>query len=205
MKERLEVGMRQEGGVVWVTMSLAEMISGASLGVIRHHNSSMRGSELGTGLTEDKRNILDIHVQGAMGEICVSKVMDRYSKFSVDTFKAADISENIQVRTSPRHDYKLRILPNDNPEHYYVLVTGTGPVYCVRGWIKGSEGKREEYIMAPNNRPPAYFVPQHKLYPISIKKNGIGAPYDDAAIESAHTSQYAKGTGSRSSDDRLWP
>jgi len=205
MKEKLEVGMKQEGGVVWVTMSLAEMISGASLGVIRHHNSSMRGSEFSAGFTEDKRTVLDIHTQGAMGEICVAKVMDRYPKFSVDTFKAADISENVQVRTSLRHEARLRILPNDNPEHYYVLVTGTGPVYCVRGWIKGSEGRQEEYISAPNNRPPAYFVPQDKLYPISIKKNGLGAPYDDAAIESAHTSQYAQGSSSSSSDDRLWP
>jgi hypothetical protein len=197
--------MKQDGGVVWVTMTLAEMISGASLGVIRYHSSSMRNSNLGAGLTEEKRTILDLHVQGALGEICVSSVIDRYSKFSVDTYKDADIGENVQVRTSPQHYHKLRILQNDNPDHYYILVTGTGPVYCVRGWLKGSDGMLDEYAMAPNNRPSAFFVPQSKLNPIAIRKHDTGVPFDDFTVEPADTSGDPKGQSLGSNNDRLWP
>ena len=109
----------------------------------------------GTGWSE--------HIEGACGELAVSKHLGRYWDGSIDTFKNADLGEKIQVRTSHNHSYKLLVRPNDDDNHAYVLVTGRCPNYRIWGYIIGRDAKIDEYIDAPLGRPPAYFVPKEKL------------------------------------------
>jgi hypothetical protein len=46
------------------------------------------------------------------------------------------------------------------------LVTGLAPVFILRGWIWGREGKRDEWWTDPACGRPAFFVPQNALRPM---------------------------------------
>ena len=61
----------------------------------------------------------------------------------------------------------LLLHPRDLDDAPYVLMTGGGGAYQVRGWIMGRDGKQEKYWgdRANQNRP-AYWVPQSALNPI---------------------------------------
>jgi hypothetical protein len=62
----------------------------------------------------------------------------------------------------------LMIRDNDNPDHFYVLVTGKAPVYRIVGYIKGSDvKKRKEWRKNWGNRGEAWFVPQKELIPFT--------------------------------------
>ena len=71
----------------------------------------------------------------------------------------------VRTRTEPWHDLILR--PPDRADLPYILAIcyGLRRVDLV-GWTMGSEGKRPEFWKQPNNRPPAYFVPQKHLQPM---------------------------------------
>lgn len=106
------------------------------------------------------------HIEGACGEMVVSKVLGIYWDGSIDTFKAPDISDRIQVRTRSSHSYELIVRKNDLDEDVFVLVTGRCPTYRVWGFVSGADSKRPEYLQTHGGRPPAYFVPQSQLQPI---------------------------------------
>jgi hypothetical protein len=109
----------------------------------------------------------DAHVEGACGELSVAKVLGRYWDGSVDTFKSPDLPGGVQVRTRSKHDWELLIRPCDPREAVYVLVTGRCPSYRVHGWIQGSEAMRQEWLANHAGRPPAYFIPQEALLPLT--------------------------------------
>ena len=105
------------------------------------------------------------HIEGAMGELVVAKVLDIYWDGSVNTFSRSDLP-GIEVRTRSKGDYELIVRPHDSDESVFVLVTGKCPIYVVRGWIKGRDAKRPEWLKEHGSRPPAHFVPQEALKPV---------------------------------------
>ena len=102
------------------------------------------------------------HLEGACGELAVAKALGRYWDGSVDTFKKPDVC-GFQVRTALSHK-NLIIRPIDSGEDNFVLVTGNSPVYEIHGWIKGSEGKQDQFWRT-DVRSPAWFVPIKYLNP----------------------------------------
>jgi len=158
-----------EGDLVWVKLNLAEAIYGANVGVMRHYESKLSGREANHGFDEDKENGLGIDVLGGVGEVVVAKALGRYYAGTVNTFKEADIGKTLQVRATPSHKNRLIFRDDDDPEHIFILVTGTGPLHCIRGWLLGKDCMKEEYIKNPNERGPAYFVPQRLLNSITPK------------------------------------
>ena len=162
--------MRQDGTRVWVTLTLAELLHGTTVGALRSHESRAQNLEKGThGLNADEEDLLAMDINGALGELCVAKVLNKYWDGGVNTYKGADIGDSIQVRTRFRHTYDLLVRDRDNPSHFYFHVTGMYPQYCVRGWMKGSNAKDVKYLAGHGGRPPAYFVPESDLNPINIK------------------------------------
>lgn len=105
------------------------------------------------------------HIEGAMGELVVAKVLGIYWDGSVNTFSRDDLP-GLQVRTRSETYYDLIVRPSDPDDATWVLVTGKCPSYVVRGWIKGSDAKQPQWMKDHGSRPDAFFVPQEALRPI---------------------------------------
>lgn len=113
-------------------------------------------------------------IEGAAAEMAVAKYLGVYWGGSMETFKAADISEKIQVRQTKYESGRLIVRSEDRDDHVYVLVTGTIPNLTIHGWIEGSEAKQDIYLDSPNDRPPAYFIPQSQLQPVEMLQTLTG-------------------------------
>lgn len=80
---------------------------------------------------------------------------------------APNIDGGIVARWTDRPKGKLIIHPKDNADLAYVLVVGDTQPFTVPGWIRGRDGKRQEYwIDSSFVRFRAYFVPQQALAPL---------------------------------------
>jgi hypothetical protein len=106
------------------------------------------------------------HIEGACGELAAAKALDVYWNGSVDTFKTADLSTNIHIRTRSRHDYDLIVREKDPEDATYILVTGKCPTYTIQGFISGFDAKNDQWLQEYGNRPAAFFVPAVHLHPI---------------------------------------
>lgn len=140
----------------------------SEIGRLRQLASIRRGSVhkygfTGSGWTE--------HIEGACGEMVVSKFLGIYWDGSVDTFKAPDVGLKIQVRTRSMHNYELIVRNDDSDDELYVLVTGKCPSYRIHGYIAGRDAKKREFLQTHGNRPSAYFVPHAALLNIADLKN----------------------------------
>lgn len=166
------MSMRQEEGRVWVTLSLAEMLHGANLGVIRQYESFKSGGKHKHGFYSSNLDPLCINVQGAIGELVVAKARDTYFMPTVNTFKEADIGKNVQVRMRTKHEWQLIVRDDDDPDHIFVHVTGGGPTYCIRGWAYGRDVMKPEYRQNHGNRIESWFIPEEALNPFQIKIKG---------------------------------
>jgi hypothetical protein len=150
-----------------VILTPQEMSMGAKCGATRQIASLMKGSLDAYGCTEEYG--WNQHIEGACGEIGASKLTHRYWEPTVNTYGSEpDIQPNINVRTRSRHDYELIIRPKDNPAFPVILVTGTAPVFIVRGYFIAGDAHRDEWWHDYGQRnSPAWFVPQRELRDIS--------------------------------------
>jgi hypothetical protein len=145
-----------------VTLSSAEIISAATVGALRFAESVSSGRRDSHGFDKSKSG-LSLHIEGACGEVAFAKCRGLYWGATVNSFKAADLERNIQVRTRSSHDYDLIVRSDDADTDVFVLVTGVCPNYLVRGWMYGKDAKKDEFSKDYGGRPSAYFVPASKL------------------------------------------
>lgn len=145
-----------------VNLTKMEALIAMEVGGMRHFSSVFNGRQDQHGAS----GAWDLHIEGAMGELCVAKVLGIYWDGAIDVFKRADIGSDIQVRTRSRHDYELIVRDNDSTDDRYVLVTGKCPHYIVRGYIFGLDAHVEEWRKEHGGREPAFFVPQSALSPL---------------------------------------
>lgn len=103
---------------------------------------------------------------GCCSELAVARWIGVEWSRSVGTFHAADVGEDIQVRTTHRDDGRLILRERDFPGHWYVLVTGTPPVMSLRGYVLGSDAMTPEWCCNPHDYGGAWFVPQAALLPV---------------------------------------
>jgi hypothetical protein len=142
-----------------------ELMMAANVGVTRRVVSLKNG--LKSRLADSEPNFWAYEIEGAVAELVVAKVTNRYWDGSVNRFKAdGDIGKLIQVRHTREHHNRLIVRPDDADDKPYVLVTGFNLVYRVPGWILGRDAKRPEWREAPVNRAPAYWVKPQDLRPI---------------------------------------
>jgi hypothetical protein len=146
-----------------VTLTPAEMLSAAHVGIMRHVQNLKRDKApmYGASGMDDWQ----LHIEGALGECAVSKLLNLYWLGSVGNLMAADVGR-LQVRTRSKHNYDLILHPADLDNAAYILVTGINGRYRVHGWIYGREGKLPEFWKDPTGTGrPAYFVPRSLLTP----------------------------------------
>lgn len=109
---------------------------------------------------------LDLHYRGCLGEMAFAKGMDRYWSGAGQGFYEDDDVGNVQVRVTAHEHGCLIVRPEEGAEDLpWVLVIGSGSRYRLAGWLWGREARQEEWLRAPADRPPAYFVPQRFLRP----------------------------------------
>lgn len=153
-----------------VRLTAYELMQAATAGCLRQISALVKN-------LPDKHGFAGLgwseHIEGACGEMAVAKVVNRYVSGSVNTFKVGgDIGGTIQVRTRSRHDYELIVRPDDRSEDVFVLVTGRAPEYEVRGWIRGEQAKRPDWLASHGGRAPAYFVPASALQDVASLPQG---------------------------------
>ena len=109
----------------------------------------------------------DIHIVGAVGEFVVARALGVFWA-GPGTLRAPDVELGLlQVRSALRPDSRLIIHPSDPDDAPFVLVTGSGLVYDVRGWLMGHAAKDRRWWADPTGSRPAYFVPQGHLQPLT--------------------------------------
>lgn len=145
-----------------ITLTLPEAYSACVTGVMRNLRSLMRNTETRIGDAT-----WQIHCEGACGEMAVAKALNIHNPLTIDNFTGADLGTSIQVRTRSKHYYDLLVREGDGDDQAFVLVTGGCPEYRVHGWMWGRDAKRGEWLKEYGGHPPAYFVPQSELRPLS--------------------------------------
>lgn len=145
-----------------ITLTKMEALMAMNVGAMRQFSSifGRRGDRHGAS------GEWDLHIQGAMGELCVCKALGVYWDGAIDVFKRADVGSDIQVRTRSKHHYDLIVRDNDADEDRFVLVTGVCPEFIVWGFIFGADARDPEWRHGHGNREPAFFVPREKLLPL---------------------------------------
>lgn len=154
-----------------ITLSRYEYEIAKYIGKVRNREAEDRGLKPRYGLEASRKSPLECHIMGCAGEMAVARALNIYWYPTVNTFSAADLMSNLQVRTRGRHDYDLIVRDADSDNDLFVLVTTSGYpddlLYRVHGYMPGVEAKHSSYSRSHGGRPAAYFVPQRDLKPMS--------------------------------------
>lgn len=151
--------------MIEITLSPEELMMCATVAAQRHVESLVSGRQDRHGAASSD-NRLGHHFEGACGELALCKAKNMHWGGTVNSFKGADVGRNIQVRTRSRHDWDLIVRTDDSDLDWFVLVTGQAPDFTLRGYIKGRDAKRQEWLRDHGGHGDAYFVPQSALTPI---------------------------------------
>lgn len=153
---------RKDRGMIDVTLTGPEMYMCAQVAAQRHIESilSSRADRHGAANSDDR---LGKHFEGACGELAYCKSRNLHWGGTVNSFKGADVGPNTQVRTRSEHNYDLIVRTDDSDLDWFVLVTGRPPSYCVRGYIRGRDAKKPEWLSNYGGHGQAWFVPQAAL------------------------------------------
>lgn len=133
-----------------------------------------------------EKNVWQYNVMGCIAETAFAKHRKTYYNASIGDYKAADVDDFYQIRSTPM-SYKsnacLTLHKWDNPDQPYILaLVGIDRVEFV-GWLYGADGQQEKYWCDRwNQNRPAYFIPQTDLKPMAIlpeKGYAEGATYGE--------------------------
>jgi hypothetical protein len=130
----------------------------------RNLRSVYRGSEA-RGI-EDDNELWAGHIEGAGAECAVGKALGIPWQAGVDEFGEPDVGPYHVRQTPKRHGY-LIIRPKDNDDEIFILATGRIPLFQIVGWLTPREARELVTPTSRNGRPPACFVEQGYLHPMS--------------------------------------
>jgi len=164
-----------------VIMTEEQYQRAVQVGIRREEESVKKGLKQAHGASE--KGSVDRHILGAPGELAYCLYTDQDWNESINTFKAPDVGTDIQVRTTNRLDGRLIVREADKDEDLYVLVLSEGKKFKIVGSILGKDAKNSQYLMAPNGREPAWFVPQSDLTKIEDRRKSN--PTVPASVEIA--------------------
>jgi hypothetical protein len=145
-----------------VVLTSDELNEARKVGLLRQSEALKAGLKDKHGMSPADGERL--HIQGAAGELVVSKFFGLPWAGSINTFKSvADLDEAIEIRTRTQHWHDLIVRADDDPDRVYILVTGAGPEFQVHGWIRGKDAQRPEWWKNHGGREWAWFVPSSSL------------------------------------------
>lgn len=136
----------------------SEMYMAAQAGFLRTIQNIYAKAKSAYGADQDGID-WKIAIEGGIGEYVVAKALNIHWT-GKGVMRGDDVGE-YQVRTTPYENGCLLLHPRDEDEKVFILVTGKAPEYEVKGWIRGADGKKQEFWKDGNR--PCYFVPQSEL------------------------------------------
>lgn len=108
-------------------------------------------------------NQIETDKQAAAGELAFCKFMGFEWEATVNTFKLPDAMGVYQIRQTDLERGSLIVREKDSDNEPYVLITGKGTQFKVVGWMMGGDAKQDKWIRNPNDKKPAWFVPQREI------------------------------------------
>jgi hypothetical protein len=161
---------------LYVKLSPAQIAESKELGELRYKESRRSGAKDKYGLKGDYTSLIEGDINGACGELAASIAYGRTWNKTINTYKSiADIGKFTDVKSAARGP--SLILRDDDPvDRYYVLVIGCLPCpeFRVVGHIAGgNEVRVDRWLRNPNNRTPAWFLPQSLLTPPPEHKGDV--------------------------------
>jgi hypothetical protein len=159
--------MRTAPTPIHVRLSTDELVRAATVGVHRQAHTLMGGWRQRAGFDQGWGEGWKINCEGACGELAAAKALGIPWEPTFEGHARGEDVGTYQVRTGRSDGRFLIVRDNDSDEDIFILVVGSAPDYRVVGWATGSECKHPEHLTdAGTGRPPAYFVPAHRLHPI---------------------------------------
>ena len=150
--------------MIKVSLSPEEIKFATDLGELRHNESIRQGKKDAHGLKISREEAKKLDIIGAIGELAVAVALGIPFDATVNTWKAPDLGDLLQVRTATKHNYSLLVRPGDKDEEVFVLTTCENlPDFHIHGWLWGKEAKQKQWLRSPHGRPAAYFVPISEL------------------------------------------
>lgn len=149
-----------------IQFSLPEYQVISQIGVIRHTNA-LRLGRIDRN-NADKLDGVTLHIHGALGEAAVAKHLNLY--WMGGSFRSVDVGDRYEVRTTTRKDGCLILRDTDNSDSIFVFVTIDNLTATIEGWIRGRDGKNDEFARNPHDWGKAYFVPKKFLRSLDLLK-----------------------------------
>lgn len=146
-----------------VRISKLDYADAAYVGFVRGIESINRGLHDRAGFAG---NTWEINVRGAVGELVAARCLD-VPWISQGIFMEPDTVCGVEVRTSSRINWKLKVYKDADDRSPYMLVSGGPLSWLAQGWIMAGEAKRSMFWDTPNHRDGAYFVDLEFLRPIA--------------------------------------
>lgn len=150
-----------------IKFTLSEVELSINAGILRRKECIRKGNQ-NSGYGKEKTGVWDADIEGAGAELAFFKYKHLYWEGVVNNFKGPDALSNIQIRNTTLDRGKLIFRDDDNKEHYYILITGRIPYFKIRGFMLGKDTIRDQWVYAPNEQKPAWFVPQENLIDIDL-------------------------------------
>jgi hypothetical protein len=164
----MDRGLSTSGATIRVVLSRYEIEQALFVAGQRNKSAADRELHGAHGAPEGEEGEA-LHVVGCLGEKAVAKHFNLYWNGSIDNNDAPDVGGLLEVRTRTKDSYDLLLRDRDKKICPYVLVFGTvtSPVFILKGWTTLKEGRIPANIARHGGGPPAYFVTQSKLHPMS--------------------------------------
>lgn len=161
-----------------VELTWREIAAGAREGASRQILNLARGipdgnngptcSHCGASLKDWQRDI-----EGALAELAVAKYLNQYWT-GASGKRAPDVGRFVEVKWIHAPDHRLIIQKQNADDRIYILVYGHNGRYHLKGWIYGSQAKRDKFLADPTGKNrQAYFIPQADLYGINLLELAI--------------------------------
>lgn len=149
-----------------------ELHQAAQIGVFRQTENIFDGRVHAHGLSGPGWGE---HILGAIGEAVVAKALGIYWNGNMGNLRAGDVNAPIrlEVRTSAKPGNRLICYEKDADLAAFILVTGSGNEYEIKGWQWGRVCKDPKYWTDPGTGRPNYFVPQAELRPFGELKDKL--------------------------------
>lgn len=119
-----------------------------------------------------------IDILGVMGEMGACRYLRLRYEFTVNTFRAADLPHQIEVRTTQWPSGHCKVRPDDDDERRIIMAvvpTLDSPV-LLAGWVTAAQGKLFPLRDPHGAAMPFHFVPQDSLRPMPELRQLIPRP-----------------------------
>lgn len=126
-----------------ITLTKAELYMGAVIGSLRRIASLQNGNNPNR---HAQKSDWATDIDGAHAEQALSKYLGIYWFPGINTFKAPDLINGLQVRSTNHANGHLIIRPNDDDYQTFVLVVCQTPIYRLMGSLMAIEAKTAEYF-----------------------------------------------------------